>query len=161
MPADVPTTGPNVTGPTERPPVEPILATQHTAAGAEAFAEFFVRTIDWGEATISGAYMRHYSDPACTSCFGIAHDLDADRRAGHSYIGGRSTILSARPGDGGPLRSQVVSVRSTAFEEVDRTGQPISSNPAYSRLSYAVVLRWSSGKWLVQKVAVTDMVDAQ
>ena len=59
MPADVPRTGPN-TRKGEQPPVMPVAATKHTADGAKAFAEFFIKTIDWGYATTSSAYMRHY-----------------------------------------------------------------------------------------------------
>ena len=67
IPADVPRTGAN-TRPGEKPPLMPLEATQHTARGAQAFAAFFVKTIDWGYATVSGAYMRHYFATTCMSC---------------------------------------------------------------------------------------------
>ena len=47
-----PKTGPN-TRPGEKPPLMPLEATQHTPEGAKAFAEFFIKTIDWGYATVS------------------------------------------------------------------------------------------------------------
>ncbi len=68
VPADVPRTGPN-TRKGEKPPVMPVLATKHTAAGAQAFAEFFIKTIDWGYATTSSAYMRHYFEQSCSWLF--------------------------------------------------------------------------------------------
>ena len=152
LPADVPTTGPN-TKRGERPPVMPIEATKHTAAGARAFAEFYLRALDWGYATMSGAYIRHYSAPKCTSCRSVADQLDAARRAGHRYIGGRSTVLRAHPGRGGAFRSQIVAIDSTAFEEVDRAGKFVTADVAYRGQQFDCKLTWRESRW-----AVTDIL---
>jgi hypothetical protein len=153
VPADVPTTGPNAE-PGETPPVMLVLATEHTPAGAKAFAEFFIKTIDWGFATMSGAYLRHYSAANCTTCVSLADGLDQARRAGHKYIGGRSTILGARPGKGGSLRSQVVTISSTSFEEIDENGKFVSGDPAYAAQRFEFGLRWTHGGWRATSVAI-------
>jgi hypothetical protein len=155
VPADVPTTGPNLRSPGERPPVEPVVATQHSAAGAEAFAEFFIRTIDWGYATMSGAYLRHYSMASCVSCTSIANGLDRDRKVNRTYIGGRLSVVEAKPGQGGALQSQVVSANGTAFEIVDQHGKPVSAEEAHTGLRYTVQLRWQASAWVVRELTVT------
>lgn len=68
----------------------PVAATVHSAAGAQAFAVFFVKTIDWGYATTSSAYMRHYYDPkTCGECEASAKTLDLTRGKKWHYLGGR------------------------------------------------------------------------
>src|SRR4051812_41161247 len=61
-PADVPLTGHNVK-PGEKPPLYPAAARAHTQAGANAFAEFYMRTLDWAYATTNPSYMKHYTGP--------------------------------------------------------------------------------------------------
>lgn len=158
MPADVPTTGPNVSGPAERPPVEPILATQHSAAGAKAFAEFFIRTIDWGFATMSGAYIRHFSAPECDSCASLANGIDKDRRAGDRYIGGRTTVRSSRvlahPVASGAQITVSVVVDVQAFEQMAHGGKPVTAEGAHHGETFEVSLRGVSSGWQVVKLGL-------
>jgi hypothetical protein len=92
LPSDVPTTGPN-TRPGEKPPIMPLEATQHTARGARAFAAFFIKTIDWGYATTSSTYMRHYYfAKTCTECRSVAFQLDAVQQKDHHFVGDRFDI---------------------------------------------------------------------
>ena len=152
VPADVPTTGPNVTGPNERPPVEPLVATQHSSAGAKAFAEFFIRTIDWGYATTSSTYMRHYFQSSCKQCVVVANLLDNARRNGDHYVGGRITIKSSHVLAFGPSPTVDLLVLVTADEVVDRNGKPKDADVAYPNLSERIFLAWAHRGWLV-----TDM----
>src|SRR6476469_10732690 len=69
-PADVPLTGHNVK-PGEKPPLFPAAAKVRSQAGANAFAEFFMRTLDWMYATTNPAYPRHYFAPSCGLCAGL------------------------------------------------------------------------------------------
>lgn len=155
VPADVPTTGPNLRSPNERPPIEPVLATQHTAAGAKAFAEFFVRTIDWGFATMSGTYIRHYAPPSCLGCKQFADGIDRARAAHHTYVGGWFTIT------GSTARSYTASTASIAvrydslsFEEVDQLGKGISADPAQTNQTFIVDLAWTPSGWRTKALAV-------
>jgi hypothetical protein len=93
LPPDVPTTGPN-TRPGEKPPAMPLEATQHTARGARAFAAFFIKTIDWGYATTSSAYMRHYFNRRCVACSGFATSIDRVAHEHERYVGGRFAVKS-------------------------------------------------------------------
>lgn len=152
VPADVPTTGPN-TKPGERPPVMPIAATKHSAAGAQAFAKFFMETIDWGYATIDGAYIRHYAARGCSTCVSLAAGLDADRKAGKQYIGGRSIVTGVRTGAAGPLKTQIVKINSTSFEELTKGGKFVTADQAYTGQQFQFNLKWA-GRWTVVKLAV-------
>ena len=73
----------------------PVAATKHSPDGAKAFAEFFIKTIDWGYATTSGTYVRHFATSACDGCRSFADGFDRARRRGHHYIGGRVSVTGA------------------------------------------------------------------
>lgn len=94
-PADVPLTGHNVR-PGEKPPVYPAAAKAHTQAGANAFAEFFMRTLDWAYATTNPSYMKHYYGPTCGLCGGIATGIAKTAAEREWYEGGRLRIRASR-----------------------------------------------------------------
>jgi hypothetical protein len=143
VPADVPKTGPNIKQ-GEKPPVMPLEATQHTARGAKAFAEFFIKTIDWGFATVSSTYLAHYSAPGCVSCNSLIKSISSDQRGRHRYLGGRFKIVKA--GAGGDAAKVIVTVDGTAFEELDAKGKFVSGDPA-KRIRFEVIARWSGRGW--------------
>jgi hypothetical protein len=152
VPADVPTTGPN-TRAGEKPPVMPLEATQHTARGAKAFAAFFIQTIDWGYATTSSAYMRHYFEQSCVQCRNAAMVLDNARRMHDHYVGGRITIRQLGPiGAGGPNRSEYTARLRLDIDSVEvLTSSGHAKNPDHAHLNYGQSLgvRWSVGRWTV------------
>jgi len=152
VPADVPTTGSNVR-PGEKPPVMPVEATQHTPAGANAFATFFVRVIDWEGATVSPQYVRDFSSERCQTCAPFVDGASWD--AGRVYIGGRiaieSTRLSPEPLHSGAEYTALVVFNIGAFQERSRTGSLLDTHPAY-RGQFEVSVRWLGSGW-----AVTDL----
>lgn len=156
VPSDVPTTGPNVR-PGETPPVMPVVATQHTPAGAVAFAKFFVRAIDWGFASMSGSYIRYASEPSCASCASIARSIDKARASGHVYIGGRFGVISARlapkPNVANAAFTGLVQFDATAFEELDRQHKVVSSQAAHDGYTFEVSMSWTGTRWTVVDVA--------
>jgi Family of unknown function (DUF6318) len=96
-PADVPLTGHNVRA-GERPPVYPAAAKVHSQAGANAFAEFFMQTLDWAYATTNPSYMKHYYGPTCGLCNGIATGIakTAANITGMKAAGYKSVHLRTR-----------------------------------------------------------------
>jgi hypothetical protein len=86
-PADVPLTGHNVK-PGERPPRYPAGASARTQAGANTFAEFFMRTLDWAYATTNPSYARHYTGPSCGLCNGLLTGIAKTAATHHFYVGG-------------------------------------------------------------------------
>lgn len=93
VPADVPRTGHNVR-PGEQPPVYPVAALARTQAGANAFAVFFMQTLDWAYATTNPSYMKHYYGPTCGLCDGLATGISKTAVAKHFYEGGRFALKS-------------------------------------------------------------------
>lgn len=129
--------------------MEPVLATKHTDAGAKAFAKFFIRTIDWGFATTSGAYMRHYFQHSCVECRSHADGLDNTRKAGGHYLGGRFTVtgvgtVHSDMSHGAEL-SVAVTFNITSVEVVGAKDQFKNAAPAYRG--------WHSKLWLAKKGA--------
>jgi hypothetical protein len=152
VPADVPTTGPNLREPGERPPVMPLEATQHTQDGAVAFAKFFIQTIDWAYATTSTTYMRHYFQPGCVTCKSIQAGID-DAAAKHRHFqGDRFSIGAARDvaadATYGAEISLLLPVAVTTVAVIDASGQFVSGEPAL-HLKERVWLAWIDGAWWV------------
>jgi hypothetical protein len=149
VPADVPRTGPN-TRKGEKPPVMPLAATKHTAAGAQAFAEFFIKTIDWGYATTSSAYMRHYFTSSCIACVSTARALDRADELHRHFIGDRFAIRQvARAG----RLSVSVHFDVTAVETVTKRGRPVGGYPALSNFREQLFVRWHISRWIVARMA--------
>jgi hypothetical protein len=135
------------------PPVEPLAATKHTQAGASAFAKFFILTIDWGYATVDSSYLSQYADRTCASCQSLIEAFRSDRREGHTYVGGRTTVVRV---DSRAVRSQIVVVNTTSFEELNKRGHFVSGDGAYHDLRFDVHLRWAMNGWRVAELQVVQ-----
>jgi hypothetical protein len=156
VPADVATTGANVTRAGERPPVAPALATIHSSAGGVAFAEFFIQTIDWGYATTSSAYMKHYYQASCDECSDDASGIDEGAKARHRFIGDRLINIRAELVNGGDPQTYDLAVKTTfdvtAFEEVDKVGKSVDAAPPMPGFVETVFLDWRGNGWTVSKM---------
>ncbi|HEV2887387.1 MAG TPA: DUF6318 family protein [Jatrophihabitans sp.] len=150
-PMDVPLTGHNVK-PGEKPPLYPAAARARTQAGANAFAEFFMRTLDWAYATTNPSYMKHYSGPSCGLCNGLATGISKTAAEKNWYLGGRLTIHPATATPIGPVTApadfcSMVSVDITAQSVVDSTGAVLNGEAAHSNFRWKVCTRSSAGLW--------------
>jgi hypothetical protein len=150
-PADVPLTGHNVK-PGEKPPLYPAAARARTQAGANAFAEFFMRTLDWAYATTNPSYMKHYSGPSCGLCSGLATTISKTAAQRHWYVGGRFTIHPATSTTIAPVTAPAdycsyISVDTTAEYVVDRTGTVFSDEGAYKNLKAKLCAKFSDSTW--------------
>jgi hypothetical protein len=153
VPADVPTTGPNLLHPGETPPLMPLAATQHTQAGAVAFAKFFIQTIDWGYATTSSAYMKHYFGPGCRACNTFSSAISSARSKNERFEGGHLTIRSAQsrslqPGDSAVTIDLLVDI--TTFARLNQHGVFLDGEPAQTGISFELETRWAHGGWFVE-----------
>jgi hypothetical protein len=155
LPSDVPTTGPNLVRKGEKPPRMPLEATQHTQAGATAFAQFFIHTIDWAYATVDASYMKHYASASCGACGTFSDGIEKARALGHRYIGGRFTVRSASPGasSGTDARATVL-LDITGFQEVDQKDGFVRGQAPQRGLRFAVDLKWEAGGWSVSEMRV-------
>jgi len=153
VPADVPLTGLNLLTPSEKPPVMPTAATRHDAAGAVAFAEFFIRTLDWGYATTSSAYMRHYFEPSCDRCAILAGTLDGAQHDNVHFVGQRMTITSATKESVSDAHqaeyATAVATSITASQAVDASGAVKNADAADPAHVESVFVAWERDHWSV------------
>jgi Family of unknown function (DUF6318) len=152
VPRDVPTTGPN-TRPGEKPPVMPLEATQHNARGARAFATFFIKTIDWGYATTSSAYMRHYFDnKTCVACRSITAGLDRAAKNNRHFKGDRLTLRRTRAPRlevHGTIARLSVYFDIGAVTVLNKNDRVVDHSPASTDYREDMDMQWRSDKWVL------------
>jgi hypothetical protein len=156
-PADVPLTGHNVK-PGEKPPLYPAAASSRSQAGANAFAEFFMRTLDWMYATTNPAYPKHYFASSCGLCSGLTTGMTKTAALNHFYEGGRFTVHPAAGTQIAPVTAPAdycasVKVDTTAEAVVDKTGKIFSGDGAYTNLDFKLCARYESQHWMTTYLA--------
>lgn len=152
-PADVPLTGHNVNR-GEKPPVYPAAAKARTQAGANAFAEFYLHTLDWAYATTNPSYMKHYNGASCGLCNGLATGIAKTAAEKHWYLGGRLTVRPAIATPIAPVTApadycSVVSVDITATSVVDRSQHVFNGQGALVRQTFKTCERLTGSTWQV------------
>jgi len=152
-PADVPLTGHNVRS-GEKPPVYPAAAKAHTQAGANAFAEFFMRTLDWAYATTNPSYMKHYYGRTCGLCDGIATGIAKTAAEQEWYEGGRLHVRSSRNASVGGVTAPAshcttVIVDIGTATVTDRTGKIFTGQGALPNQSFKLCEDWDQAAWQV------------
>lgn len=103
----------------------PAEAQERTAAGVEAFTDYYIALINRLQSDLDSTYLRLLSRN-CAGCDRIAGDADSDRAAGYGYRGGTLTLTSkgsAALGDGGAEIAFVVD--QSPMEVVDSSGNPV------------------------------------
>ena len=150
-PADVPLTGHNVK-PGEKPPLYPAAARSRTQDGANAFAEFFMHTLDWAYATTNPSYMKHYLAASCGLCDGLATGIHKTATEHHWYLGGRLTVHPATSTPIGSVTApaefcSTVIVDITATSVVDQTGKIFNGQGALKKQSFKLCEKSASGLW--------------
>jgi hypothetical protein len=152
-PADVPLTGKNLRTPGEKPPVYPAAAKEKSQQGANAFARFFIQTIDWGYATTSAAYMKHYYEPSCGVCAAFSGNLRNTAARKHHYLGDRLRVSTAEEAPIGPVTApsdfcSVVVLDHSAGTAVDATGQVINGESAKTGVRFKLCAKMRSSGWM-------------
>lgn len=146
----MPTTGPNLRHPGEKPPVMPVAATKHTAAGAKAFAKFFILTIDWGFATTSGAYMRHYYAKSCVECRSFYGNFVRAHADGAHFVGGRVKITKvSTPTAVSAVTVVRVTLDISGSETIDAKGRFKNGEPPSHDQVFSVRAAWRNSMWIV------------
>jgi hypothetical protein len=159
-PADVPLTGHNVK-PGEKPPLYPAAARARTQEGANAFAEFYMRTLDWAYATTNPSYMKHYTGASCGLCSGLATGIQKTANAHHWYLGGRLTVHPATKTPVGPVTAlaafcSTVVLDVAAFSTVDVTGKVFTGDGAHTGDQIKLCFKQQSSIWVTTYMAGTD-----
>jgi hypothetical protein len=152
-PTDVPLTGHNVR-PGEKPPVYPAAAREHTQAGANAFAEFFLRTWDWAYATTNPSYMRHYFGSSCGLCTGTATGISKTAAQHHRYEGGRFVIHWVQTTPIAPVSAPAdfcskAYIDASAQTVVDENGKVITGEPPHSNVGFKLCMQSATSSWRI------------
>jgi hypothetical protein len=159
-PVDVPLTGHNVR-PGEKPPLYPAAAKARTQDGANAFAEFYMHTLDWAYATTNPSYMKHYTGATCGQCAGLAMGISRTAADKHWYLGGRLTVHSANETVIGPVTApadfcSAVKIDIAATSVVDKTGKIFNGDGAYLGDNFKLCTKDSFDGWQLTYMARTS-----
>lgn len=139
--------------PTASPPTLPAVARQDSPAGAEAFARFYIQTLDYSYQSRDTQLLRQLA--RCSGCDAVADGIDQWSSEGGRYEGGRLAVINS---------GVVKHVRGSAglialtYSRTDRilvsaTGErePVPGSPA---LNVLVTERKVSSGWLITKIQV-------
>jgi hypothetical protein len=145
-------TGPNVR-PGEKPPTLDPVGRTNTNAGALAFGDYWMRTLEWGYATTDSTLAKSVFSRACGDCARFVKIFDTARDDGVHFRGGRTAVLRSllQPNDhhNGATAVDDITVSIGALQAIDSRGRVVESDPAHPRVVYRVWLRWRADSWTV------------
>ena len=135
--------------PGENSPVRPADAL--SGAGAEAFAVYFVKVIDWAYATMDSTLLEQASSSECALCTGFIEESARRNAAGQRAMGSRSTILNSYLSGGSDPTDQLVNVvfSATALDVVDANGVTVGSADAIPMFQMNVRVEYRADGWIV------------
>jgi hypothetical protein len=147
------TTGPNVR-PGEKPPTFPASLQVNARGAADGFAQYWMRTLDWGYATTDSSLAKAAYSKSCTDCARfVKGNFDDTRSQGLRFRGGRVGFLEStlQPTDhrNGATQIDDVTVSVGALETLDHTGHVVSRAAAIPHITYRIWLRWTGKRWTV------------
>jgi hypothetical protein len=140
------TTGPGVLPGEKPPPLDPV-AKQRTAIGAQAFAAYYIKVLDWSYATSDAYLLRVVSAPTCATCKKIIGGLTTLREEGGHILGDRLRLKSAL------LQSFTGKIKSDYIVKVVVTQEPgaivhptaTTDRNATSTVTSFIYLSWING----------------
>jgi hypothetical protein len=147
-------TGPLTTGagvlPGETPPVEPDLAKQHTALGAQVFARYFIKALSWSIATTDSYLIRKISAASCETCARYVAGLDSLQATGRHEVGGRLTVDTIGLATG-PFKTKSDFAVQFELNETPAWVLPATSTPSSQpkRFQSIVFVTWIGGRFQV------------
>ncbi len=140
--------------PGEKPPTLPAVGTTNTAAGARAFAVFYIQALDWGYATMDATLATSLFSDTCRGCARFVKTFfDDEVQLGRHYIGSRTVVTGAESvrSDHHFGSSQVVDTTVTQEKGtlVDSAGKVIEREPAVREAVFRSWLVWSHAHWAI------------
>jgi hypothetical protein len=150
------TTGPGVR-PGEKPPVLPAEAQEHTAIGAELFAAYYLRAVNWSIETNDGYLIRGISSASCQTCTRLVEGFASLAASSRHQNGGTSTLqsISIVAGDFTVKADRVVQLTfsESAAKVMTKAGLVVQRIPARAATVSNVFVSWIRGSWKVVEVA--------
>ncbi|WP_375497152.1 DUF6318 family protein [uncultured Jatrophihabitans sp.] len=147
------TTGPNVR-PGEKPPTLERLGRLNTAAGADAYARYWMRTLDWAYATTSSAAIRNLYTSSCAGCAAFSRNIiDSTRAANEHFIGGRIVVtdstVQANDGHAGATAVIDLTFNQTPLKVISASGRQDGEAPSIHAGTFRNWLRWTGSRWTI------------
>ena len=137
------------TKPGEQSPVRPLDVL--SGAGAEAFAVYFVKVIDWAYASMDTAPLLQASSPECTLCASLVQMVNDRKALGDVYLGSRFTILDSQvfngPTSNTRLTNIVISYNALTIRHPD--GSIEADGEAQPMIQLNVRVRFENNAWVV------------
>jgi hypothetical protein len=140
------------TTPGEQPPVRP--ADELSDAGVKAFAEYWVKTLDWAYATMDTTRLSAASAADCSVCQSFIESTQNSALAGEIFLGSRLVILAATvvpSAMNSPTRVVAVVLAYTALSIGHPDGIIESNAPAQAAVQLNLTTEFSDS-WRVGKV---------
>jgi len=133
----------------------PASAQQDSPAGAEAFARFWLTTLDYGYATGDTAVF--LAAGRCAGCVDLADGIEKIYAEGGSIQGGQLKVLDTRVDRHVIGKAAAVELYYSRAQRVvvDGKGQRFVDRAA-PRLGLFVVLTRANGRWQVDRFPVID-----
>jgi hypothetical protein len=153
-----PSSSPTTTGAATTAAVTiPPEARAHTEAGAEAFARFFVDTLNQSQVDADPNTLAAISDKSCRGC-NVYIDLAEELRTkGHhaDVASLKRRAIGVRPDSTADLVNLDILIDESPSRTIARSGRVVESFPA-GKLTIRATLRWTRQTWTVaQALLVT------
>jgi hypothetical protein len=145
-------TGSNVR-PGEKPPTLAPEAGKNTPVAATLFAQYWMRTLDWGYATTDSSLAKRAFGMECRNCSKFMKVFDDTFARGEHFRGGRSTLkdVAIQPNDRHNGSSYVVDVTisQARLQVIDHAGDEVSSAPSIPHVVFRTWIAWRTGGWTI------------
>jgi hypothetical protein len=141
--------------PTPTPPTLPAAARADSPAGAEAFARFWLTTLDYAYKTGDTKPFRALG--SCDGCKTLADSIDKLFRGGGNVSGGNLVVIETRLDRHVPRKAAAVELfysRTRRVVDDGKGGHFV--DPAAKRLGFFLVLARKTQGWLVTEFPVID-----
>jgi hypothetical protein len=140
-------------GPSDLP--LPAAARDRTAAGVEAFTDYYIALINRLQTDLDSSYLRSLS-LNCEGCDRIASDADSDSAAGYTYRGGTLALTAKGVAILNDRGGEIAFVVDQApMEIVDSTGAPVPNLvfAAKTGLPGGLSTVWQKDHWVVSALS--------
>ena len=135
------------------PPTEPPEASEHTAAGAKAFVEYWVTLYSAAVASGDTEALIEISTPACRACRRITSLIESIYTEGGSVESDGWEVVRH---DSATLTSANTATVHTVLtlhpERIQRPDEPVERHPGAPRAEMTFDLDWESSRWTMHEI---------
>jgi len=132
---------------------KPPAADKATAAGAEAFARYWMAVANQAFATLDSSALATISGPACATCESYIQSIKRSNRDGERYDGGEISVkYAAATPLSGTTATVLLVYAVTELRVYDDRGALIDTVPAKQRVALNFTLQRTSTAWIAKQL---------